>query len=32
MLENAGLGGDERSAKQFRTWLARLLLQHLDTC
>lgn len=30
MRENAGLGGDERSSVEFRRWLARLLLDHLD--
>lgn len=28
MLENAGVGGDVRA---FRSWLARLLIQHLDS-
>jgi AcrR family transcriptional regulator len=30
MLENAGLSGDPRAIGQFRKWLARLLVHHLD--
>ena len=31
LLENAGLGEGERASIEFRKWLARLLLAHLDT-
>jgi AcrR family transcriptional regulator len=30
LLENAGLGGDARTSVEFRRWLARLLIEHLD--
>ncbi|MGZ5969118.1 MAG: hypothetical protein ACXWP4_15700, partial [Polyangiales bacterium] len=30
ILENAGLGGDRATHTRFHTWLARLLLGHLD--
>jgi AcrR family transcriptional regulator len=30
LLENAGIGGDARVEAQFRSWLARLLIAHLD--
>ncbi len=31
LLENAGLGADARAGATFRTWLARLLIEHLDS-
>jgi AcrR family transcriptional regulator len=30
LLENAGLGGDERAAAGFRRWFARLVADHVD--
>jgi AcrR family transcriptional regulator len=30
LLENAGLGSDARVEKEFRSWLARVLIDHLD--
>jgi len=30
LLENAGLGEGARESKKFRSWLARLLIEHLD--
>jgi len=30
MLENAGLPADGRDPRRFRSWLARLLIEHLD--
>jgi AcrR family transcriptional regulator len=30
LLENAGLGGDERAAAGFRRWFARLVAEHVD--
>jgi AcrR family transcriptional regulator len=30
MLESAGLGGDAKAGVEFRRWLARLLLRHLE--
>jgi AcrR family transcriptional regulator len=30
LLENAGLGADAKAGVQFRSWLAKLLIDHLD--
>ncbi len=32
MLDNAGLGSAPRVSVEFRRWLARLLIDHLDAC
>ena len=31
LLENAGLGGDARTSIELRRWLARVLIEHLDS-